>query len=150
MLITAGPNENLLRTLLGESKQVVGTASRLKKAALEAVDSASLSFGAPGIANLAITVRPNTAESTKLGAVPRMIHTLCCVPVAMVAIDSATSSLISIAKTANALGCARFWFARLTGRPSLESISGKGLAGDHKFSPLQMWMWMRLRPGGGV
>ncbi|HEV7184717.1 MAG TPA: ATP-binding protein [Leifsonia sp.] len=63
VLITADPNEDLVQSLLGELKQIVGKGSRLKKAALEAIDSASLTFGAPGIANLAITVKPNRADA---------------------------------------------------------------------------------------
>lgn len=63
VLITADPNENLVRSLLSELRQVVGKGSRLKKAALEAIDSASLSLGVPGIANVAITVKPNPADT---------------------------------------------------------------------------------------
>jgi hypothetical protein len=63
VLITADPNEDLVRSLLGELKHVVGTGSRLRKAALDAIDSASLTIGAPGIANFAITVKPSTVDT---------------------------------------------------------------------------------------
>jgi hypothetical protein len=61
VLITADPVENLVQSILSELKQVVGTGTRFKNAALEAIDSASLTLGAPGIASVAVNVKPNTA-----------------------------------------------------------------------------------------
>lgn len=56
--ITADPNENLVRSILSELSHVVGTGSRFKSAALEAIESASLSIGVPGAFGVGVTIKP--------------------------------------------------------------------------------------------
>ncbi|MFT2711972.1 MULTISPECIES: AAA family ATPase [unclassified Clavibacter] len=68
VLITADPDEDLVRSLLGELRQVVGTGTRLRKAALEAIDSATVTLGAPGIVQVGVSLTPErtpTAASAK-------------------------------------------------------------------------------------
>lgn len=68
VLITADPKEDLVLSLLSEMKQVVGPGGGRRKAALKAIDSASLSIGVPGLANASVTVKPDktdTAASAK-------------------------------------------------------------------------------------
>lgn len=65
VLITADPHEDLVQSLLSELKHVVGSGSRIRKAAIEAIDSASLSLGAPGIAGVTISAkRPDGGAAT--------------------------------------------------------------------------------------
>ncbi|WP_181034763.1 ATP-binding protein [Clavibacter michiganensis] len=69
VLITADPNEDLVHSLLGELKQVVGSGTRLRRTALESIDSATVTVGAPGIAQVGVTLtapgRTRTAASAK-------------------------------------------------------------------------------------
>jgi hypothetical protein len=69
VLITADPNEDLVHSLLSELKQVVGTGTRLRRAALESIDSATVTVGAPGIAQVDVTLsapgRTRAAASAK-------------------------------------------------------------------------------------
>ncbi|MBM7024574.1 ATP-binding protein [Clavibacter sp. DM3] len=63
VLITANPDEDLVRSLLGELRQVVGTGNRLRKSALEAIDSATVTLGAPGIVQVGVSLTPERART---------------------------------------------------------------------------------------
>lgn len=63
VLITADPDEDLVQSLLSELRLLVGTGTRLRRAASEAIDSAAITLGAPGIASLAMTVKPVDAAA---------------------------------------------------------------------------------------
>jgi hypothetical protein len=56
--ITADPNETLVRSILSELKLVVGASARFKKAALAAIESASVSIGVPGALSAGVTIKP--------------------------------------------------------------------------------------------
>lgn len=63
VLITANPREDLVQSVLAELRQVVGTGTRVRKAALKAIDSASVSLGAPGFAQVSVTIKPNQMDA---------------------------------------------------------------------------------------
>ena len=71
VLITADPDEDMVRSLLGELRQVVGTGTRLRKAALEAIDSATVTMGAPGIVQVGVSLSP---ERTRAAASAKQIQ----------------------------------------------------------------------------
>ncbi|OUE24574.1 ATP-binding protein [Clavibacter michiganensis] len=71
VLITADPNEDLVRSLLAELKRIVGTGTRSRRAALEAIDSATLTIGVPGIAQVGVTVAP---ERTRAAASAKQLQ----------------------------------------------------------------------------
>lgn len=63
VLITADPGEDLVRSLLAELRLAVGTGPRLRQTARDAIDSATLSLGAPGLASATVTVAPPEARA---------------------------------------------------------------------------------------
>jgi hypothetical protein len=65
VLITADPNEDLVHSLLSELRQVVGTGTRLRRAALESIDSATVTVGAPGIVILIDEIQEADPESLR-------------------------------------------------------------------------------------
>lgn len=68
VLITANPEEDLVGSLLAELRLVVGSGSRMRQSAVEAIDSATVTLGVPGLAAAGVTMKSadaTTAASAK-------------------------------------------------------------------------------------
>ncbi len=72
--ITANPTESLLHSLLSELAKLIGTGTRIRKRAVEHIESISVELGNPVIGKMAATVRP-TPDVTRASSA-RLIEAL--------------------------------------------------------------------------